>query len=96
MIATLKQKRREGVKRIGELQKERQSLDVQIAVASTEKRVKITEARRRKIYPLILADLDKGLDFQKVARNLNIRGFRNDGRVWRAAAVETVWREGTL
>lgn len=91
MISTLKAKRREVNRQIGELQKERQSLDVQIAVASAVKREQITFKFRQKIYPIIRGCVEKEMSWQEIARNLNNRGFRNQDKMWRGAAVESLW-----
>lgn len=91
MIAELKAQRRDVVKQIGELQKRRQYLDIQIAVVSAERRVQVSEFKRRKIYPLIAECLANGKDFKQTASFLNCRGFRNKDKMWRGTSVQALY-----
>lgn len=91
MIATLKQELRAIDKQLGELQKRKQSVKVQIAVASAVKREQIKFKFRQKITPIIQACIAKEMTWPEIATNLNNRGFRNQDKRWRGVAVEAIW-----
>lgn len=93
-IADLKKERREINAQIGELQRKKKKLDIQIAVTANEERKRISPANLKRIMPMIAAGVVNRDPWCRIANRLNFYGYRcGDKLRFTGVAVRELWEK---